>query len=96
MASSELLKQIQPGKALNKAQTRDRSAPLIDAPKGGGAARVGDAGGPAPPSVAGSGGPPQLGGLFAGGMPKLKATDKASLGAYIFFLTSSRCTHGAL
>lgn len=72
MASSELLQQIQAGKKLKKAQTNDRSAPVLDAPRGGGG---GGGGGsvraPAGPSGGGAG-PPQLGGLFAGGMPKLK------------------------
>ncbi|KAJ3570393.1 hypothetical protein NP233_g4435 [Leucocoprinus birnbaumii] len=36
MASSELLKQIQAGKALKKATTNDRSAPILDSAKGGG------------------------------------------------------------
>lgn len=77
MASSELLKQIQAGKKLKKAETLDRSAPIIDAKasKGGGAspmaAAAAAAGGGRP---SGGGGPPQLGGLFAGGMPTLKKT----------------------
>ncbi|KAG6816153.1 hypothetical protein H0H87_008287, partial [Tephrocybe sp. NHM501043] len=71
--SSELLKQIQAGKKLKKAETNDRSAPALDTGKsvGGGGARA-----PAVSSGGGGpglgGGPPQLGGLFAGGMPKLK------------------------
>ena len=75
MASSELLKQIQSGKRLKKAETNDRSAPLVaaDTPKG----RVN----PTPsPSLPPSGGPPQLGGLFAGGMPKLKPAGQSNLG----------------
>lgn len=67
MASSELLKQIQSGRALKKAQTNDRSAPAVDVKKGGGGG-----GGGGPPVTIGGGGPPQLGGLFAGGIPKLK------------------------
>lgn len=83
MASSELLKQIQAGKSLKKAVTNDRSAPALDKPKGGGGGIGGMSGGGGGPSLASSGGsplaaamagggPPQLGGLFAGGMPKLK------------------------
>lgn len=69
MASSELLQQIQAGKNLKKARTNDRSAPAVEAKKGGGG---GGGGGGGPPAAIGGGGPPQLGGLFAGGIPKLK------------------------
>jgi len=88
MASADLLKQIQAGRSLKKAVTKDRSGPQVDGKKAGGGAggRVGGAGlgsvtAPAAPGrsngassapAAGGGGPPQLGGLFAGGMPKLK------------------------
>ena len=78
MASSELLKQIQAGKRLKKAQTNDRSAPAVDGKKGGGGGGPtlggggGGGGGGGPPVAIGGGGPPQLGGLFAGGIPKLK------------------------
>ncbi|KAF9780176.1 hypothetical protein BJ322DRAFT_315994 [Thelephora terrestris] len=76
MASSELLKQIQAGKNLKKAQTNDRSGPTIEVKKGGGGGGgpkpSGGNGGGGPPVAIGGGGPPQLGGLFAGGIPKLK------------------------
>ena len=84
MASAELLKQIQGGRALKKAVTNDRSAPQVTGVKasippgggGGGGGGVGGAGrGGAGGGVAaaiGGAGPPQLGGLFAGGIPKLK------------------------
>jgi hypothetical protein len=73
MASSELLKQIQAGTRLKKAVTNDRSAPLVDAPKGGGGGVSGGAAhSVSTSSSVGSAGPPQLAGLFVGGMPKLK------------------------
>ena len=86
MASSELLAQIQAGKQLKKAVTNDRSAPALETPKGGGAARSGGLGGlgvpPAiTPSSSASGGPPQLGSLFAGGVPKLRPTGHSNAGA---------------
>lgn len=75
MASAELLKQIQAGKGLKKTVTNDRSKPLIDAkPSGGGEGAIagGGGGGGSPAAAVAIAGPPQLGGLFAGGMPKLK------------------------
>jgi len=101
MASSDLLKQIQAGRSLKKATTHDRSAPLVDAKKAGGAGggvggvRVGSAAAPpvtgrsngassAPGS--GGGGPPQLGGLFAGGMPKLKPAATTAPSKYGFLI----------
>jgi hypothetical protein len=77
MASSELLKQIQAGKRLKKAETHDRSAPVLDKPKGGatggggGSSGVGGIAAAIGSSIPAGGGP-QLGGLLAGGIPKLK------------------------
>jgi len=112
MASAELLKQIQAGRSLKKATTNDRSAPQVEAKKAGGGAgggvggvRVGSAA--APPvtgrptgasSAPGSGGagPPQLGGLFAGGMPKLKPAATAAPSRYGFLiLVSIECSADA-
>ncbi|KAF8238716.1 hypothetical protein L208DRAFT_1354421 [Tricholoma matsutake] len=78
--SSELLKQIQGGKKLKKAETNDRSAPIIDNANhkpstGGNPASSISAAGRSP-----AGGPPQLAGLFAGGMPKLKPAGQSNLG----------------
>lgn len=117
MASADLLKQIQAGRSLRKAETNDRSAPQVDAKKAGGGVgvggRVGGAGirsaaapsipgrsngaPPAPSARAagGGGGPPQLGGLFAGGMPKLKPTATSATSKYIYlFITRNADANG--
>ena len=82
MATAELLKSIQAGKSLRKTVTVDKSAPVIDGvkvplgPNGGGGSGGGGGGGGSGGGIgaamAGGGGPPQLGGLFAGGIPKLR------------------------
>lgn len=72
MASSELLKQIQAGKRLKKAVTNDRSTPAIEGSKSGGGIGGGVGNNAPTTTTVVSAGPPQLGGLFAGGMPKLK------------------------
>ena len=89
MASSELLKQIQAGRALKKTVTNDRSAPALDNPKGGGGGGGGGGslggGGPSLASAR-AGGPPQLGGLFAGGIPKLKPAGSSNPRNYLSIL----------
>lgn len=89
MASSALLEQIQSGKRLKKTETRDRSAPILDAKPGGGGGgggvRAGGGGGAGPGLGGGGGGPPQLAGLFAGGMPKLKPAGQGGPSAYPYF-----------
>ncbi len=94
MASAELLKQIQGGKALKKAVINDRSAPQVADVKasipssggsgGGGGGRVGGTGrvgaGGGVAAAIGGGGPPQLGGLLAGGIPKLKPVGSGTPG----------------
>ena len=78
-----LLKSIQQGKALKKTVTNDRSAPVVGGNKpspGGGGGGAPAMGGQARQSFGGGGGGggggplPGIGGLFAGGMPKLKST----------------------
>ena len=97
MASSELLKQIQAGKKLKKAETNDRSGPAVDKPKTGGSGGLGVAGGlggrSAGVAISDGAGPPQLGNLFAGGMPKLRSTGSNNLGAFVENLPCNECNH---
>ena len=98
MATPELLKAIQAGRSLKKTVTVDKSAPMIDGVKtsvsssggggggGGGGSSSGVGGGGIGTAIAGGGGPPQLGGLFAGGIPKLKPAGSNPAGTFCFMV----------